>query len=231
MILARRSSPNFGPRRDGLTPTLVVLHYTAMATAEAALDRLCDPDAAVSAHYLIAEDGRGWQLVDEAMRAWHAGIGSWQGRGDLNSRSIGIELANAGPLAGLPPFPEPQMTALERLLDGIRARWPIPPAGVIAHSDLAPGRKADPGPKFDWPRLARAGRAAAHPAAAPEGTADWDRFAAAAAAAGYAAPGGDWPVVLAAVRLRWRPWAGAPNPEPADLAALARGVDRGRLPT
>ena len=86
--------------------------------AEAALDRLCDPAAEVSAHYLIAEDGRVWRLVDEAARAWHAGAGQWAGRGDVNSRSIGIELANAGPLAGFPPFPEPQMAALERLLDG-----------------------------------------------------------------------------------------------------------------
>src|SRR5688572_15525680 len=99
-----------------------------MASAEAALDRLCDPASEVSAHYLIAEDGRSWRLVEEEQRAWHAGAGRWQGRGDVNSRSIGIELANAGPLAGLPPFPEPQMAALERLLDGILARWSIPPA-------------------------------------------------------------------------------------------------------
>ena len=160
MEIAERSSPNFGPRRDGLRPELVVLHYTAMATAEAALDRLCDPASEVSAHYLIAEDGRAFALVDEEQRAWHAGAGSWAGRGDVNSRSIGIELANAGPLAGLPPFPEPQMAALERLLDGILARWSIAPAGVIAHSDMAPGRKADPGPeaRLAPPRTRRPGR-------------------------------------------------------------------------
>jgi N-acetylmuramoyl-L-alanine amidase len=231
MEIAERSSPNFGPRRDGLRPELVVLHYTAMPTAEAALDRLCDPAAEVSAHYLIAEDGRAWRLVPEELRAWHAGTGSWQGRGDVNSRSIGVELANAGPLAGLPPFPEPQMAALERLLDGILARWSIPPAGVIAHSDMAPGRKADPGPKFDWRRLARAGRAAPPAGRHPPGAADWESFAAAAAAAGYAAPDGDWPAVLAAARLRWRPWATATEPEPADVAALEACVDRGRLPT
>jgi N-acetylmuramoyl-L-alanine amidase len=230
MAIAVRSSPNFGPRRDGLRPELVVLHYTAMATAEAALDRLCDRAAQVSAHYLIAEDGRTFALVDEAERAWHAGAGTWAGRGDVNSRSIGVELANAGPLAGFPPFPEPQMAALERLLDGILARWSIPPAGVIAHSDMAPGRKADPGRKFDWRRLARGGRAAAAGSAGPGG-ADWPAFAEAAAAAGYAAPGGDWPAVLEATRLRWRPWATAPEPEAADLAALAACVDRGRLPT
>ena len=219
MEIAERSSPNFGPRRDGLRPELVVLHYTAMATAEAALDRLCDPASEVSAHYLIAEDGRAFALVDEEQRAWHAGAGSWAGRGDVNSRSIGIELANAGPLAGLPPFPEPQMAALERLLDGILARWSIAPAGVIAHSDMAPGRKADPGPKLDWRRLARGGRAvwAEGGAGAAPG---WPAFAAAAEAAGYAAPNGDWPTVLAAARLRWRPWATAPEPEAADVAAL-----------
>ena len=219
MEIATRSSPNFGPRRNGAIPELVVLHYTAMASAEAALDRLCDPASQVSAHYLIAEDGRTWRLVDEAARAWHAGVGSWAGRGDLNSRSIGIELANAGPLAGLPPFPEPQMAALEGLIDGICARWRIVPAGVIAHSDLAPGRKADPGPKFDWRRLARGGRAIWAESEA-SGPADWSDFAAAAAAVGYVAPDGDWSAVLASVRVRWRPWAGAPWPEAADLAAL-----------
>jgi len=226
MSIAWRSSPNCGPRRDGLTPTLVVLHYTAMATAEAALERLCDPAAEVSAHYLIAEDGRAWQLVDEAMRAWHAGIGSWRGLGDVNSRSIGVELANPGPLAGFPPFAEPQMAALEALLDAILARWQIGPEGVIAHSDMAPGRKSDPGPKFDWERLARSGRAAARASAPPGGPADWPAFAAAARAAGYDAPGDDWPAVLAATRLRWRPWATAPEPEPADLAVLEGRVLR-----
>jgi N-acetylmuramoyl-L-alanine amidase len=152
-------SPNAGPRRDGAKPDLVVLHYTGMATAEAALDRLRDPGAEVSAHYLIAEDGRLWRLVPEALRAWHAGAGQWGEVADVNSRSIGIELANAGPLAGFPPFPEPQMAALEALLAGVLGRWSIPPARVIAHSDMAPGRKADPGPKFDWRRLAAGGLA------------------------------------------------------------------------
>jgi N-acetylmuramoyl-L-alanine amidase len=181
MEIVERSSPSFGPRRNGLRPQLVVLHHTAMLTAEAALERLCDPASEVSAHYLVAEDGRVWRLVPEAERAWHAGEGSWGGTGDVNSRSIGIELANAGPLAGFPPFPEPQMAALEALLDGIMARWSIPPAGVIAHSDMAPGRKADPGPKLDWRRLARGGRAVWTEG---EGEPGWAAFRAAAAAAG-----------------------------------------------
>lgn len=221
MTVPVRSSPNFGPRRDGLRPELVVLHHTAMLTAEAALDRLCDPAAEVSAHYLIAEDGRLWQLVDEAARAWHAGVGEWAGRGDVNSRSIGIELANAGPLAGFPPFPEPQMAALETLLRGILARWSIPPAGVIAHSDMAPGRKADPGPKFDWRRLAGSGLSA-WPAPAPA-AAEWPVFRAAATDAGYHAPNGDWETTLAAVRLRFRPWACGPLT--AEDVAIVRALN------
>ncbi len=213
------SSPNHGPRRDGLRPTLVVLHYTAMPTAEAALARLCDPAAEVSAHWLIAEDGRLWQLVDEARRAWHAGAGAWGGLGDVNSRSIGIELANAGPLAGLPPFPEPQMAALERLLDGIRARWGIGAAGVIAHSDLAPGRKADPGPRFDWRRLALGGRAVWTAEAAASGGPE--AFATAAARLGYPVDAAGADAVLAAFRLRFRPWAEGPL-EPEDLGTLRR---------
>lgn len=157
--LIKHPSPSFGPRRDGLAPQFVVLHYTAMKNAVAALDRLCDPEAEVSAHYLIGRDGTCWQLVEEAERAWHAGQGSWQGLDDLNSRSIGIELDNRGN----EPFPEPLMRALEILLKDILQRWSLPPEAVIAHSDLAPGRKWDPGARFDWARLARQGLAAPTP--------------------------------------------------------------------
>ncbi len=134
---------------------MVVLHYTAMGSCEAALSRLCDPAAEVSAHYLIAESGTTFQLVYEEMRAWHAGSGSWGQMQDINSHSVGIELANGGPLTGFSPFPEPQMAALEDLLAAILVRWTIPRERVIAHSDMAPLRKFDPGPKFDWQRLAR----------------------------------------------------------------------------
>ncbi len=216
MVVLDAPSPNCGERRNGLRPTLVVLHHTAMATAEAALARLRDPAAEVSAHYLVAEDGRVWRLVDEERRAWHAGAGSWLGMDDVNSRSIGIELANPGPLAGFPPFPEPLMAALEALLDAVMARWGLPPAAVIAHSDMAPGRKADPGPKFDWRRLARGGRAVAP---AGRGDAGWAAFRAAAAAAGYP-DGGDPAELLAAARLRCRPWARAAAPEAEDTGAL-----------
>lgn len=227
MRLVRQGSPNFGPRRDGLCPELVVIHHTAMRTTEAAVARLCDPAAEVSAHWVIGEDGTLWGLVDEAERAWHAGAGSWRGRGDVNSRSIGIELANAGPLLGNPPFPEPQMASLEALLDGIRGRWGIGAAGVIAHSDMAPGRKADPGPAFDWRRLALGGRAVwpAEPAGGGAGKATGlfagatERFARTAEEFGYPVAEAGIEAVLAAFRLRFRPWACGPLTD-ADLGAV-----------
>lgn len=150
MKIIQHPSPNFGPRRDGLRPELIVLHYTAMDTAQAALARLSDPQFEVSAHYLIGRCGQVWQLVDEEMRAWHAGAGAWGGQGDVNSRSIGIELSNSGE----EPFSELLMSSLEALLSDLMARRNIPPEGVIGHSDMAPGRKIDPGPRFDWERLA-----------------------------------------------------------------------------
>lgn len=149
-------SPNFGARRDGARPSLIVVHYTAMGSAAASCARLCDPAAEVSAHYLIDYDGTVMSLVDEAKRAWHAGAGSWGAVTDVNSHSIGIELQNTGS----EPFPEPQMAALEDLLAGIMERWSIAPEGVIGHQDCAPGRKIDPGPRFDWGRLNRQALAA-----------------------------------------------------------------------
>lgn len=211
-------SPNFGMRRGEARPSLIVLHYTAMASCAEARARLCAPDHEVSAHWLISETGAAEALVDEAARAWHAGAGEWAGLADVNSHSIGIELANTGSQ----PFPQPQMAALERLLAEIMARWAIPPHRVIAHSDMAPLRKSDPGPRFDWRRLALAGLSV-WPAAAEEPP---DGFAAAARAFGYPdAPAG---ALLRAFRLRFRPWAAgadgaAPDAVDAGLAAdLAR---------
>ena len=134
---------------------MIVLHYTGMRSAADALARLCDPAAEVSAHYMIAPTGQVWQLVAEDQRAWHAGSGAWQGRDDMNSRSIGIELVNTGEH----PFPEPQMRQLEALLTHLIAKWAIAAEQIIAHSDMAPDRKEDPGPRFDWRRLARQGLA------------------------------------------------------------------------
>ncbi|GGH48855.1 N-acetylmuramoyl-L-alanine amidase [Frigidibacter albus] len=196
-------SPNFGDRRGGQTPRLIVLHYTAMATCAAARERLCDPAAEVSAHWLIAEDGTAEALVPEPARAWHAGAGSWGTCHDVNSASIGIELANPGDR----PFPEPQMAALERLLAGVMARWTIAPSGIIAHSDMAPGRKSDPGPRFDWRRLALAGLSVWPEAGAAD--ADEAAFHAGLTRFGYPADASP-PALLQAFRLRFRPWASGP---------------------
>jgi N-acetylmuramoyl-L-alanine amidase len=208
----RLHSQNCGPRRDGARPDIVVLHYTAMDSVRAAADRLCDPAAEVSAHYLIAEDGALWHLVDEADRAWHAGAGAWGSVTDVNSRSIGIELANSG----AHPFPEPQMARLEGLLADILARHAIAPARVIAHSDMAVGRKFDPGPRFDWARLARQGLAVrARPATPGDFAADLHRI-------GYRVPDGCADAALAVFRDRHRP--GATGPLDDTDRALAAGL-------
>ncbi|RMF40257.1 MAG: N-acetylmuramoyl-L-alanine amidase [Alphaproteobacteria bacterium] len=178
-----------------------------METAAAALERLCDPASEVSAHYLIGEDGTVCRLVAEERRAWHAGAGAWGVLSDINSHSIGIELANPGDR----PFPEAQTAALEALLRELMARHDIPPKGVIAHADLAPGRKSDPGPRFDWRRLALAGCAVwAEAAGGPERPVDRARFARAAAQFGYPVRMVGISPVLAAFRLRFRPWASGP---------------------
>lgn len=150
-------SPNHEPRPAGTAIDTLVLHYTGMKTAAEALDRMCDPKARVSAHYMIDEDGTVLRLVPEDRRAWHAGVASWKGETNINDRSIGIELVNPGHEFGYRPFPEAQMRALVELARGILARHPIPPGRVLAHSDVAPERKSDPGELFDWARLAREG--------------------------------------------------------------------------
>ena len=136
---------------------MLVLHYTGMQSAAAALDRLCDPAARVSAHYLVEEDGALWRLVPEVRRAFHAGVSCWQGESDLNFVSIGVEIVNPGHEWGYRPFPEPQMATVEGLCRDILSRHRIPPFRVVGHSDIAPDRKSDPGELFDWARLARAG--------------------------------------------------------------------------
>ena len=152
-----RPSPNHGERPHGAVIDLLILHYTGMRSAAAALARLSDPAAEVSAHYVIDEDGTIYALVDETRRAWHAGVSFWAGARDINDRSIGIELVNPGHEFGYRPFPEAQMLALEGLCRDIIARHAIPAHRVLGHSDVAPARKLDPGELFDWARLARAG--------------------------------------------------------------------------
>ena len=212
-------SPNFGPRRDGQVPELVVIHYTAMQDCEAALRALCDPVREVSAHYLIRRGGEVVALVDEAQRAWHAGAGEWAGRGDVNSRAIGIELDNDG----ASPFSAPMMDALEWLLAGIMARWAILPQGVIGHSCMAPGRKIDPGPRFDWHRLARGGLAL-WPAGRAASPLDEARFRADALAYGFPDVADD--LLLRAVRLRFRHGASGPldGQDCAIMAEMAASV-------
>lgn len=214
-------SPNFGPRRDGARPSLIVLHYTAMASAEAACKTLCNPETEVSAHYLISSKGRIDQLVQEDMRAWHAGAGQWGDIKDVNSHSIGIELDNLGTHG----FAEPQMAALEWLLPQIMQRWSILPKNVIAHSDLAPHRKIDPGPRFDWKRLALQGLAVWPDA--EQATGDWTENA---ARFGYPLAGlsgieDPLAACFAAFRSRFRPWAKGPE-DAEDRRIMARLVAR-----
>ncbi len=159
MKISGRWSPNFDTRADNCAPDMVVVHYTGMESAEAALERMCDPEAKVSAHYLIDEQGHAFALVPEPERAWHAGVALWDGDTDINSLSIGIELANPGHEFGYPDFPDAQISSLLELMTEIFGRWPIVPARVVGHSDIAPSRKADPGEKFPWARLADAGYA------------------------------------------------------------------------
>ncbi len=153
--LIEAPSPNFNARRG--PPDMLVLHYTGMKTAAEAIARLQDPAAEVSAHYVVDEDGTVLRLVPEERRAWHAGRGVWQGETDCNAVSIGIEIVNPGHEFGYRDFPEAQVAAVIELVGDIRSRWSIPDARIIAHSDLAPDRKEDPGERFPWKRLAGAG--------------------------------------------------------------------------
>lgn len=157
MTPIERPSLNFNART--LPVQIVVLHYTGMATAEAAIARLTDRDAQVSAHWLVTEAGEVMRMVDERQRAWHAGHSFWRGVTDVNSASIGIEIVNPGHEFGYRPFPAVQMDAVVSLVASTVARFNIAPANVVGHSDIAPARKQDPGELFDWERLARTGLA------------------------------------------------------------------------
>ena len=157
LVTALYPSPNFGERRGVARPDILLLHYTGMQSCERAIWWLANPQANVSCHYVVDCDGRITQMVAEADRAWHAGAGTWQGYTDINSRSIGIEIHNPGHDMGYPEFPEAQMQAVVAIGRDIVTRHGIPAAHVLAHSDIAPSRKIDPGEKFDWQRLAAAG--------------------------------------------------------------------------
>lgn len=160
-----RASPNFGTRVGGKAIDAIVLHYTGMDSGEAAEDWLCDPSSGVSSHYLVHENGRVVQMVREADRAWHAGIGCWHGERDMNSVSVGVEIVNTGhrdweegaETGPLDPFPDAQVAAVILLCRSVMERHGVPPERVVGHSDLAPHRKRDPGEAFPWPLLAAAG--------------------------------------------------------------------------
>lgn len=224
-------SPNFNARTA--PPSMVVLHYTGMQTGEAALARLRDPAAEVSAHWLIEEDGRVFTLVAEERRAWHAGKSFWKGETDINAVSIGVELVNPGHDWGYRPFPSAQIDALVELLDEMRSRWEIPDSRLLAHSDVAPGRKIDPGELFPWAALAARGHGLwTEPAPSPgaplgEGEKGVGVFALQAGLTrfGYdCAPSGEFDAatatVVAAFQRHWRP---------GTVDGIADGETRARL--
>lgn len=163
-------APNVEPRRRSRAVDMLILHYTGMASAEAACDLLCSATSGVSCHYLVDEDGAIIQMVSEDLRAWHAGVSSWKGETDTNSRSIGIEIQNPGHNLGYRAFPDRQMQAVTDLCRDILGRHAIPAAHVLAHSDVAPGRKIDPGELFDWGLLHRHGIGHWVPPSPPDAT-------------------------------------------------------------
>ena len=224
-------SPNFDARVA--PPDMIVLHYTGMESGEAALARLVDPAAKVSAHYLIEEDGRLFALVPEARRAWHAGVSSWHGERDINGRSVGIELVNPGHEFGYRQFPDAQIGTLLVLMEDIRSRWTIEDARILGHSDVAPERKRDPGELFPWKTLAEAGHGLwvdPSPAPGPPLTIGDEGLGVMALRAalkriGYDLPvGGDYDSAAATVVTAFqRHWA------PARVDGVADGDTRARL--
>ncbi len=157
MFYKKLTSPNYNARAEDASPDMLILHYTGMRSAQDALERLCDPASQVSCHYVIDEAGKIYALVDEKLRAWHAGVSLWKGRRDINSYSIGIELVNPGHEWGYSFFPDSQIEALIFLCKDIATRYTIPNRHFLAHSDISPNRKQDPGEKFPWAHLARNG--------------------------------------------------------------------------
>jgi N-acetylmuramoyl-L-alanine amidase len=155
--IRERRSPNLDARPDSAAIDMIVLHYTGMRSAKEAIDRLCDPDARVSSHYVVEEDGTVHRLVAEQLRAWHAGVSYWRGREALNGNSVGIEIVNPGHEWGYRHFPVLQLATVCDLCLEILSRHPIPARNIVAHSDIAPDRKQDPGELFDWEGLARNG--------------------------------------------------------------------------
>lgn len=234
-----RSSPNHQRRNEPASIDMLVFHYTGMKTAGEAIERLCDPAARVSVHYVVEENGTIWRLVPDALRAFHAGRSCWAGGSNLNDVSIGIEIVNPGHEWGYRPFPEEQMAAVERLASVILSRFPITPHRVVGHSDIAPDRKADPGELFDWRRLARAG-VGIWPEPAADlthrrghgiGAVERARAVTDLAAIGYCVTTGAEAPAVTAFQRRFRPecWDGRLDAETALRLAEVRGAyDRAR---
>lgn len=216
-------SPNQDDRPPGTPIDTLVLHYTGMRTAQDAIDRLRDPAARVSSHYVVEEDGTVWQLVDETRRAWHAGVSYWRGRTVLNDCSVGVEIVNPGHDWGYRDFPALQMAAVCDLCLGLLSRHPIPARNVVAHSDVAPDRKQDPGELFDWRGLAENG-VGLWPEDADGTALDADGVRGALGAIGYRP---DMPLdkVLRAFQLHWRPESVTGEADAGTLARVA-GVAR-----
>lgn len=205
-------SPNFGNRREGKTPTMIILHYTAASSAEVALNWMQDPEGKVSAHYLVDVDGEVIRLVAEDKRAWHAGKSFWAGEADINSCSIGIEIQNLGVVSGHHPYPDIQIESVINLCRDIIRRHNIPAKNILGHSDVAPQRKQDPGELFPWQRLAGEGiglwPSGTGPALAPPG--DTLRLQQLLAVFGYEiTPDGDYGPkttnVVTAFQRHWQP--------------------------
>ena len=234
-----RFSPNHAQRVERASIDMLVLHYTGMKTAGEAIERMCDPEARVSAHFVIEENGTIWRLVPETLQAFHAGRSCWAGSSNLNEVSIGIEIVNPGHEWGYRPYPEEQMGALEGLSGALLARFRIPPDRVVGHSDIAPDRKSDPGELFDWRRFACAG-IGIWPVPAPDlghlrgrGIGVVERAGALAdlAAIGYCVTAGAEIAVITAFQRRFRPerWDGRLDAETAlRLAEVRAAYDRAR---
>lgn len=231
LVLFEQPSPNQADRPPGVPIDVLVLHYTGMASAAAAVQRLCDPEAKVSAHYVVDEAGGVLRLVAETRVAYHAGVSCWRGMHGLNARSIGIEIVNPGHDLGYPEFPPAQMAAVAALCREILTRHPIPARNVVGHADVAPDRKQDPGEKFDWHGLARQGIGlwpegvdGADTADAQTGEAALAPVRAALRAIGYrVAPAGPADAPLAAVlRAFQRHWRGEAVTGLADRGSRAR---------
>lgn len=210
-------SPNFDARAEDTPIDMLVLHYTGMQSARDALTRLCDPEAGVSAHYLINEDGVVHRLVDEDKRAWHAGVAWWRGSIEINTRSIGIELVNPGHEWGYRPFPEAQMRSLIEISRAVLSRHPIPARNVVGHSDVAPTRKTDPGEFFDWARLAKAG-IGLWPTGVTPYPAPTDQARAIFSGYGYEIK--DFPATVRAFQRHFRPGNVTGQADPDTLGAL-----------